>query len=443
MKPLSKLLSRLRGSVQGEENLKALLELETELVEQEKVFEKQKRLFEDEISVLQEIGRMTPDEARFRLAAMEREFRQAKRESLETKVAFDSVSRSNRELKDDVTRLEKLNLKNRETLGKTKSQWLWNIESLEQQKKVLDGEVLAVGDKFKSLIAEWAETTVLMKEKSSKEKADLEEELFQELYRMLARHKNAVANEEGMLAKGLMVFIQNQIGGLKGTAQMLKERSSQILPSAPGKKLNLTRILQLSPRQIQTELDFIQQILNEKSEAIEKVQKGLADFSALVQKPELNLRKADLSQFLDEWLEANQEFLQGRNIEAQKSGSGSAAIFTDKDLLGRALTEIFLNAADAKPKGASMRLKIEQDAKGEWVGFSAEDGGPGIPAHLSEKIFFPFFTTRENHAGLGLSKALRWVSLLGGELELDRGAKNSGAKFLFKFPAYKKSSAAS
>jgi signal transduction histidine kinase len=61
------------------------------------------------------------------------------------------------------------------------------------------------------------------------------------------------------------------------------------------------------------------------------------------------------------------------------------------------------------------------------------DSGPGIAPQLQEKIFNPFFTTREEGTGLGLSVSYDIVRALGGSIEVD-SIPGEGATFLVRLP---------
>jgi signal transduction histidine kinase len=66
------------------------------------------------------------------------------------------------------------------------------------------------------------------------------------------------------------------------------------------------------------------------------------------------------------------------------------------------------------------------------------DTGPGIPAHLHEKIFQPFFSTKEEGTGLGLSIAQRIISEHGGCLELEStGGRGASFSIILPLPGAK------
>ncbi|NNL86119.1 MAG: hypothetical protein HKP27_10725, partial [Myxococcales bacterium] len=60
------------------------------------------------------------------------------------------------------------------------------------------------------------------------------------------------------------------------------------------------------------------------------------------------------------------------------------------------------------------------------------DNGPGVPEALRERIFYPFFTTRESGSGVGLALAQKLVAAHGGSLLLER--QRVGACFAIHLP---------
>ncbi len=412
-KAIFQLFAELRSHISDENRLKTLEELQARVAEEERGLEKQKQVYEDEISILKRLSNISGEEAKFRLADLEREVAGLKRENLEAKVAAESANRKILELNEEVERLEKRSSQLRGDQARLRGQWVWNVETLEQRREILKREMDSVDNDFKKHVQDWAETVVMMREKSSADKSEVKERLFAELYRLMARQKQLIVSEERLLMNGLAGFIQNQIGGLGGTAQLLKERSRKL------------------PQQNDTE--FITQVLSEKSRAIEKLEEGLQSFAELNHQPELKAEKVTVGAALEHWLAASEAWIQQSKLDVQKDLGATAPVMLDENLLGLAIQEMAANAADGGAR--ELRLKTEKDPGGAWVGFSVSDNGPGIPEHLHEKIFQPFFSTRKGRAGLGLSKALRWIALMGGELTIEP-AEGAGAKFLARFPVY-------
>ncbi|HWB81092.1 MAG TPA: ATP-binding protein [Nannocystaceae bacterium] len=92
--------------------------------------------------------------------------------------------------------------------------------------------------------------------------------------------------------------------------------------------------------------------------------------------------------------------------------------------LGQVFLNLVINAAQALPEGDASRHRITVMTKrgnGDRVIVEVRDTGPGIPEHVLQQIFNPFFTTKPIGQGTGLGLAIchRIVTGLGGEIEVD------------------------
>jgi len=92
---------------------------------------------------------------------------------------------------------------------------------------------------------------------------------------------------------------------------------------------------------------------------------------------------------------------------------------------------IILNAIDAVGVKGEIAIAIMKNAAGYTV--SVQDNGPGIPDQLKEKIFDPFYSTKEGGTGLGLSISRKIVESYGGTLLLSDAA-TAGACFTVFLP---------
>ncbi len=105
----------------------------------------------------------------------------------------------------------------------------------------------------------------------------------------------------------------------------------------------------------------------------------------------------------------------------------------DAELAGRsvsalrdALSNLLLNALQATPHGGRVEL-IAAQSDGELV-ISVQDSGSGVPVDLRERIWEPFFTTRQRGTGLGLAIVRKRVQEVGGTAVLVSG-NGGGALF--------------
>ena len=79
------------------------------------------------------------------------------------------------------------------------------------------------------------------------------------------------------------------------------------------------------------------------------------------------------------------------------------------------------------------KIHIDLNSNHEAVIVSFEDEGVGIPIDLMEKIWDPFFTTKETGSGLGLGIVKKIIELHGGDIEI-RNRTEGGARVLIILP---------
>jgi signal transduction histidine kinase len=88
----------------------------------------------------------------------------------------------------------------------------------------------------------------------------------------------------------------------------------------------------------------------------------------------------------------------------------------DSDRLQQVMINLMLNAVQAMPDGGSLAVEtkvitrarpgLEGSAAQDFVAFTVKDTGVGIPAEIKDKIFDPFYTTKEGRGGTGLGLAV-------------------------------------
>nr|NQU92044.1 hypothetical protein [Bacteroidota bacterium] len=91
----------------------------------------------------------------------------------------------------------------------------------------------------------------------------------------------------------------------------------------------------------------------------------------------------------------------------------------DRNLIGQVLLNLIRNAIQAFGQQDSREIEIRnfKDDTGK-AGISVGDNGPGIPDEILGKIFIPFFTTKKNGTGIGLSLSKQIMHLHGGDIRV-------------------------
>ncbi|WP_395449658.1 sensor histidine kinase [Aminobacter sp. UC22_36] len=123
----------------------------------------------------------------------------------------------------------------------------------------------------------------------------------------------------------------------------------------------------------------------------------------------------------------------GIALELQLAGDGPEAV-VDPIEMEQVLHNLIRNAADALEGTVGARISIETRAVGGEVQVVVSDNGPGIAAEVLPKLFTPFFTTKADGMGLGLSLCQTLVERVDGRIEAQNG-EGGGARFVITLPA--------
>ncbi|HEX8558466.1 MAG TPA: ATP-binding protein [Pyrinomonadaceae bacterium] len=114
--------------------------------------------------------------------------------------------------------------------------------------------------------------------------------------------------------------------------------------------------------------------------------------------------------------------------QAELDGAAAAS-------LRDALTNLLLNALHATPAGG--RVRLTSSAEGGQLTVAVEDTGPGVPHERRERIWEPFFTTKQRGTGLGLAIVRKRVEEVGGLARLAPSRPGEGARFELTLPLRK------
>ncbi len=110
---------------------------------------------------------------------------------------------------------------------------------------------------------------------------------------------------------------------------------------------------------------------------------------------------------------------------------GLPEISADADLLHRALQNLMLNAIDAMPQGG--QLAISTAGRDGWIQVSVSDTGSGLTTEECDRIFTPYYTTKQHGTGLGLAIVQSVISDHSGKISVE-STKEKGTTFRIELP---------
>lgn len=203
----------------------------------------------------------------------------------------------------------------------------------------------------------------------------------------------------GQLASGIAHEIRNPLGIIKTISQTIHQ--------------------DVQDEEIKEGLNIIQHEIDRANRVI----KGVLDFagSNKIQDCKINLGK-----LLEELVMVTHKFAQQQNVDLNFNILKQNKIQGDSDKLKQAFINIILNGIQSMKYGGQLEITLEE-SNNIWAVISFKDEGTGISAELLDKIFNPFFTTKESGTGLGLSITHSTIEEHNGKIEfrsrLDEGTE--------------------
>ncbi len=183
--------------------------------------------------------------------------------------------------------------------------------------------------------------------------------------------------------------------------------------------------------QINTVVSIIDKV-EKASNKIESIIKRVMDFSK-PGTPQFIL--ADINKNIDEVTQLTSVSLRKNGIEFIKNLDPTIPkCWNEPHLIEQVVLNLMTNAAEAmKGYDGKKTIKLKTCKTKDSILISIKDSGPGIPMASQSKIFDPFYTTKTNSSGIGLSICHRIITDHGGALKYKPGTQ-SGAQFIIELP---------
>lgn len=201
------------------------------------------------------------------------------------------------------------------------------------------------------------------------------------------------------------------------------------LTSVKIRLFSLGRSLRLSEEQRE---DF--EVITEEIGHIDAIARNFLDFSRPAK-----LRKQQVSpvEIVHSALTLMHHRLESYGVEVDlEAPADLRPVIADPEQIKEVLVNLLVNACEAMPGGGRIAISVEPgyvDPMGSVVVVRVADTGPGIPAALRDKVFQPFFSSKEEGTGLGLAIARRIVEEHGGWITVKSG-EGGGAQFSITLP---------
>lgn len=148
--------------------------------------------------------------------------------------------------------------------------------------------------------------------------------------------------------------------------------------------------------------------------------------------PVLKKERVNLDEFVDDILSISRGMAGEKGIKFHgKVMKGIPSIELDLDRMKEVMLNLIQNAIQATPPGGTVTLRVLR--VGQGVKIQISDTGNGIPRNYLDKIFLPYFTTKIEGHGLGLTLCKNIVEAHGAVLKVD-SREGTGTQFDIVFP---------
>ena len=173
------------------------------------------------------------------------------------------------------------------------------------------------------------------------------------------------------------------------------------------------------------------QAISKEIAAMNSIINGFLSFATPVAPALAAVNKEDLLGLLKTCVSAALAGGSGERISASiSSGDGEFTVKADEILLKQAFMNLIQNAVQAMPEGGKLDVRIEKNNAEAFIRIA--DTGPGIPEEMRQKIFLPFYTTKQDGTGLGLAITHSIIQSHFGSIGLESSA--AGSEFLIRLP---------
>jgi signal transduction histidine kinase len=168
------------------------------------------------------------------------------------------------------------------------------------------------------------------------------------------------------------------------------------------------------------------------TEEVERLNRIVVDFLFAVRPMNVELEDQDLNRVVHDLLQFMQYELEENHVRlAEQFNENIPKISLDERLMKQAILNVIKNAISAMPEGGD--LVVSTGVKGDEVFLRISDTGTGIPDELLDKVFEPYFTTKDFGSGLGLTLVYKIVKEHFGEISVS-SKEGEGTTFELSFP---------
>ncbi|MBW1862336.1 MAG: PAS domain S-box protein [Deltaproteobacteria bacterium] len=255
-----------------------------------------------------------------------------------------------------------------------------------------------------------------------------------------------------------LIKYQGKEAILLNVMDMTRARELEHLLRIQDKMTSLGRVAAGIAHEIRNPLSGINIYLNtlekiyDREESLDKVKEILGQLQSASSKIESVIRRVmdfskpgtpkfvltDINQAIEETIKLSSVTMRKRGIKIEKALTEDLPpCHADPQLIEEVILNIITNASEAmKSMDGAKKIEVSSSIENNNILVKVSDSGPGVPSSLKDKIFDPFYTTKNGSTGIGLSLAHRIITDHGGSLNISK-SKWGGAEFVIEIPIKK------
>jgi signal transduction histidine kinase/CheY-like chemotaxis protein len=220
----------------------------------------------------------------------------------------------------------------------------------------------------------------------------------------------------GQMAGGIAHDINNILAGVLGTAQLLSAKLA-----GPGAE----------PEEVRSGLEGIEKAVLAGAETVRRIQ----DFTRI--RKDLPGEAADINRVVRDAIEMTRPKwksecrARGIAVDVRHEAGDIPVTAGNARELTQVVGSLIFNAVEAMPEGGAVTLRTYRD--GGWIRLEVTDTGHGMSREVQARLFEPFFSTKEESRGMGLSIVYGVISRYGGNIAVT-SEEGKGATFTVSLP---------
>jgi two-component system, NtrC family, sensor histidine kinase HydH len=156
---------------------------------------------------------------------------------------------------------------------------------------------------------------------------------------------------------------------------------------------------------------------------VDRINRVVTDLLTFARPMTVEISPTDITELIEHSVRLVEADAHSREVIIQRKISDLTKISLDANQITQALLNLLLNALQAVAPQGNIEIGAELDASDSQLHLWVKDDGPGIPKHLIEKIFEPFYTTHQKGTGLGLAIVHKIAENHNGEIRVNSPPK--------------------